>query len=94
MSAVNDINTTEKYDQYEHILKKPGRFADDVLSMFDNPEIVNITDGMERLFMEICTGACDNVMRSHRCQSNPGTIKVRMNGTDITISNGEVPISV
>ena len=55
---------------------------------------ISLSQGMERLYLEILSNAGDNADFSRRAGVNPGKIHVTMDRTTVTIRNGGVPIPV
>lgn len=55
---------------------------------------ISLSQGMERLYLEILSNAGDNADFSRRAGVNPGKIHVTMDRAWVTIRNGGVPIPV
>lgn len=93
-------------NQRDHILNCPGMYIGSTIMesrpyyIFDltNKKYINslieVPQGMERLFLEILCNAGDNVERSKLCKVDPGKIDIRMDRNWVIIRNEGVPIPV
>ena len=61
--------------------------------LFEDKEI-SVSDGLERIFVEISSNAGDNAARSMRNNVDPGEVTVTMTDTTIKVRNGGIPIPV
>lgn len=60
---------------------------------FRNAEIT-LPEAIEFLFLEIVSNAGDNVIRSKEKGVKPGSVQISMNGTQVLVENGGLPIPV
>jgi DNA topoisomerase-2 len=92
----------EDMGETEHVLERPGMYIgsvepeerDDVLLFFQETPMklheckVNLSRGVERLFLEILSNSGDNADASRRYGVSPGSIDVAMDKQWIRVRNG------
>jgi DNA topoisomerase II len=92
----------EDMGDIEHVLERPGMYIGpceseertDVLLFFQETPMklneckINLSRGVERLFLEILSNAGDNADASRRYGINPGSIDVAMDNQWIRVRNG------
>ena len=74
-------------------MKRVERVLELESQLFKEKEI-SISDGLERIFVEISSNAGDNAARSMRNNVDPGEVTVTMTDTTIKVRNGGIPIPV
>ena len=102
-SSISDI---KKYDQRGHVYDLPDTYIGGV-EFTQRPEyifnfetqtiihhVISLPPGVERLFLEILSNACDNVYRSRNAGLDPKRIDVVMTNSTITVTNYGNPIPV
>ena len=101
-------NNYSKYkDQRDHIYEVPQMYLGgsiknsnrlervlDLDTLLFKEKEISISDGLERIFVEISSNAGDNASRSMRNGVDPGEVSVTMTGTTIKVRNGGIPIPV
>jgi len=80
------IGNSVKAEREERVL--------DLETMTFKKSLINIPEGVERIFIEILSNAGDNSARSLLKNIDPGEIMVTMTDTTIKIRNGGIPIPV
>ena len=100
-------NYSKFKDQRDHIFQVPQMYLGGSIKKMERTErvlnletllfeekVISISDGLERIFVEISSNAGDNAARSKRNGVDPGEVTVTMTETTIKVRNGGIPIPV